>query len=158
TFQVATGTCAAGCRNVLGVTHCAAGEFCSKLDGTIGQCQPEPCTTKSDCTGGKLCDTNIEPHACVECVSTFDCSNNLICNQTTHTCVSSVDGGVVDAGLDASSGDASAGDSGPPPPRDAGAIDGSFADASNDGGDVNDGSLGGAGCACSTAGRPRGSF
>jgi MYXO-CTERM domain-containing protein len=91
----------------------------------------------------------------VECISTGDCFNNLICNQTTHTCVSSIDGGVpVDAGSDASAPDASIPDAGHVT-TDAGqpAIDGSFADASGeDGGLADNGTIGGAACSCRAAG------
>ena len=108
---------------------------------------------KADCTNGKLCKTTSEPHECVECISTADCLNNLICNQTSHTCVSSLgDGGVVDAGSDASV-DASVPDAGSP--VDAGHVttDGSFADAEADSGvEANDGTLAGAACSCAIVG------
>jgi hypothetical protein len=66
-------------------------------DTSSGQCVP--CVIDQQCTlaGRRVCDTAL--NQCVQCGVTGDCAGNLVCEPTSHTCVSScVDGGPCPSG------------------------------------------------------------
>jgi len=56
-------------------------------DASAGSCVAQPCVVASDCVDGGLCDTSHAIFQCVQCISTADCSGNLVCDPTTRTCV-----------------------------------------------------------------------
>jgi MYXO-CTERM domain-containing protein len=85
TATVQTGTCKTGCRVMNGMSNCATGEYCSKMDGSLGTCMTEPCNQNSDCkapTG--VCDTIVQPHGCVQCLNDPDCPMGQVCDAMNH--------------------------------------------------------------------------
>ncbi len=97
---------------------CASTEYCAThagdggvvvTDGGAGVCLPEPCIVSTDCTNGDLCDTNEQPFGCVQCISTANCSGDLLCDTATHECVAPIG---ADGGSDASEGEDAAVDGG----------------------------------------------
>jgi MYXO-CTERM domain-containing protein len=101
---------------------CAFNQYCGLGDGGLAgdasaagaSCVAQPCVLSSDCEdSGIICDTSHAIFQCVDCVSTADCSGNLVCDPTTHTCVNPPP--APDAGEDAGAEDASAPDAATPP-------------------------------------------
>jgi hypothetical protein len=74
---------------------CAFNQYCGLTDGgpsdagnTGASCLAQPCVLSSDCEdSGILCDTSRTIFQCVDCISTADCSGDLVCDPTTRTCV-----------------------------------------------------------------------
>jgi hypothetical protein len=74
---------------------CAFNQYCGLADGGAADagnagasCLAQPCVLSSDCEdSGILCDTSHTIFQCVDCISTADCSGDLVCDPTTHTCV-----------------------------------------------------------------------
>jgi hypothetical protein len=79
-----------GCRVVDGgVTNCATGEYCTVMNGGVGQCMGEPCDSNADCTNAAtpVCNTIAQPHGCVQCLNDVDCPSDKVCNSQSNLCV-----------------------------------------------------------------------
>jgi hypothetical protein len=127
--------------------YCALPDGGPAPDGGQGACVAEVCVVNADCPGGKpVCDTLVEPHACVGCLADKDCPAPEACDPPTQTCL-------LPAGADAGPPDAAAPDAGPPdagtvapPARDAGP-----ADAAAGVSEPDTGTLSGGACDCDLA-------
>jgi MYXO-CTERM domain-containing protein len=85
TTMVQTGTCKPGCRVVNMMTNCKTGEYCTKMDGSLGTCMGEPCNQNSDCTAPTgVCNTIVQPHVCVQCLNDPDCQAGQVCDAMNH--------------------------------------------------------------------------
>jgi hypothetical protein len=152
---------------------CAFNQYCGLGDGGVSgdasnvsaSCLTQPCVLSSDCEdSGIICDTSHTIFECVDCISTADCSGDLVCDPTTHTCVNpppTPDAGE-DGGEDATAPDAatptdagSTRDATLPPSLDAGGHDASAStfDSGEPGEDAgpSPGSLNGGACDCDLA-------
>ena len=84
-----TGVCTAGCRTVgdAGVDNCSTGKYCTETNGTVGTCMGQPCNSNTDCkTPDPVCNTIVQPHACVVCLNDPDCPKGDVCDST-NKCV-----------------------------------------------------------------------
>jgi uncharacterized repeat protein (TIGR01451 family)/MYXO-CTERM domain-containing protein len=81
------GICVPGCSTAPGRNGCPAGQYCSDQTGGVGTCTNEPCNVDADCQTAPLlhCETDKEPHACVQCVVNADCPTGTICTDD-HVC------------------------------------------------------------------------
>lgn len=84
----AESACKPGCSTAEGRNDCPPDGFCSEQDGDEGICLDQ-CVTDDDCEDPELpvCDTDEEPHVCVECLADADCPDDLVCDTEDNTCV-----------------------------------------------------------------------
>lgn len=81
--EASPGICVAGCSTAAGRNGCPGGQRCSKTDGSLGRCISQPCSTGADCASPTpSCDTSVEPHVCVECMTSGDCGDSLVCDSS----------------------------------------------------------------------------